>query len=445
MHFRDKNRMFVRFHRDYWQEDKNRSFGDDVNGIILNRINRGIALDDVHVFSSSFLLNFRYGLTAQEFPEHRVSQGIDLATLGFSPNFMRLINPELATIPNTQVGALTQLSQNESGDGTTASLTHSFTGNFTWINGNHNVRFGPELRVYREFRNRYPNDVSPQLVFSNLWTRGPLDNSPVQQVGPEIASLLLGIPGGSMTRSGSYAEQDKYLGLYIHDDWKVTRKLTLNVGMRVEHESPITERFDRSATQFLADAASPIEAQAQANYARNPIPQIPVSAFRVRGGLSFAGVGSNPREYWDGQFLTWMPRFGFAYQALPKTVIRGGYGIFYGSIGVNKSNSNLRRLQPNDPHPGLPGQWIDLYRFAPGSPAKWSASSRRSLRRIEHQPWTGSELLCQRPKAALCAALVIRFPAGDAAKFRSRSPVRWKPGNTTADIAAARTSHLEST
>ena len=47
----DKNRMFVRVHRDFWQEDKNRSFGNDVNGIILNRINRAIAFDDVHVFT----------------------------------------------------------------------------------------------------------------------------------------------------------------------------------------------------------------------------------------------------------------------------------------------------------------------------------------------------------------------------------------------------------
>ena len=82
--FSDKNRMFVRFHRDFWEEDKNRSFGNDVNGIILNRINRGIALDDVHMISPTLVLNFRYGITQQEFPERRVSQGFDLASLGFS-------------------------------------------------------------------------------------------------------------------------------------------------------------------------------------------------------------------------------------------------------------------------------------------------------------------------------------------------------------------------
>jgi hypothetical protein len=347
--FSESNRMFVRFHRDFWEEDKNRSFGNDVNGIILNRINRGIALDDVHMFSPTMIFNFRYGLTQQEFPERRVSQGFDLASLGFSPNLTNNVDSRLSAIPNIQVGSLTQLSTSESGDGVTSSLTHSFVGNFTWLKGDHNIRFGPEFRVYREFRNRYTHDNSPQLVFGNQWTRGPLDNSPAPQVGAEIASLLLGIPGGTMTRSGSYAEQDLYTGLYIQDDWKISRKLTVNLGIRVEHESPITERYDRSATQFAFDVANPIEAQARANYARNPIPGIPVDQLRVLGGLTFAGVGGNARGYWDGQFLTWMPRIGLAYQLRPTTVLRGGYGIFYGSIGVNKTNSNLAGFSQSTP------------------------------------------------------------------------------------------------
>jgi len=347
--FSNSHRLFVRFHRDFWEEDKNRSFGNNVNGIVLNRINRGVALDDVYVFTPGFLFNFRYGLTQQDFLERRVSRGFDLASLGFSRNLAGLVDPKLATIPNISVGSLTTLSGWEQGDGATTSLTHSFVGNFTWLRGNHNVRFGPEFRVYREFRNRFPTDVSPQFSFSSLWGRGPLDNSVAPPVGAELVSLLLGIPDGSMAVSGSYAEQDKYLALYIQDDWKLTRKLTINVGLRVENESPITERFDRSAIHFAYDQANPIEARAQANYARSPIPELPAGQFRAQGGLTFAGVGGNPRAYWDGQTLGWMPRLGFAYQLLPKTVLRGGYGIFYGSIGVNKTNSNLSGFSRTTP------------------------------------------------------------------------------------------------
>ncbi len=347
--FSDKNRMFVRFHRDFWQEDKNRSFGNDVNGIILNRVNRAIALDDVHVFTPSFLVNFRYGLTQQDFPEHRVSQGFDLGSLGFSKNLLNLIPAGQSVIPNVQIGSLTQLSQSESGDGVASSLVHTFVGNFTWVHGNHSVRFGPEFRLFRVFSDRHSTDDAPQLAFSNLWGKGPNNTSSAPPVGGELVSALLGIPGGSMSRSGSFAIQDKYFGLYVQDDWKVSRKLTVNVGLRIEKESPVTERFDRSVTGFLANQANPIAAAATANYAAGKqVPEVPLASFKVNGGLTFAG-GSNPRNLWNGMGITWLPRIGLAYQVTPQTVIRAGYGIFYGSIGSFRTGAILTGFSQSTP------------------------------------------------------------------------------------------------
>jgi hypothetical protein len=337
--FSEKNRMFVRWHRDFWEEDKNRSFGNDVNGIILNRINRGIAIDDVHMLTSTIVLNFRYGISAQEFPERRVSKGFDLASLGFSPNLVGLVDRSLATIPRTAVGSLTSLSNWESGDGVTASISHNGVATATWIKANHNLRFGLDFMAFREFRNRYPNQIAPDFSFSNAWARGPFDNSAAPPVGAEFVALLMGIPGGTMALNGSYAEQDVYYGLHFQDDWKVSRKLTLNLGMRAEIESPITERFNRSVTQFDGTSANPIEAAAIANYARNPIPELPVSAFKVKGGVTFAGVGGNSRFYWDRQGVQWNPRIGLAYQWTPKTVFRGGYGVFFSPNGILRTNS----------------------------------------------------------------------------------------------------------
>ena len=347
--FSEKDRLFVRVHRDFWQEDKNHDFGNDIQGLILNRINRGIALDEVHMFNANLVLNFRYGLAQQEFPEHRTSQGFDLGSLGFAPAFVSLFPKTTSAVPFIQAGSLTSLSRSESGDGVAASLSHTFTGNFTWMKGNHSVRFGPEFRLYRVFSDRHSNDTSPNLAFSSAWGLGPLDNSPAPPVGAELTSLLLGIPGGQATRSGSFAQQDKYYALYVQDDWKLTRKLTLNLGLRVEHESPVTERFDRSATWFLGDQVSPIAAQAIANYARNPLPELPAANFKVNGGLTFAGANSNPREFWSGQNLEWMPRIGIAYQVSEKTVVRAGYGIFYGSVGSFKTAANLSGFSQSTP------------------------------------------------------------------------------------------------
>lgn len=338
--FSENHRVFVRLHRDYWQEDKNRDFGDSTNGVILNRVNRGIAFDDVYVFNPSLVINVRYGLTQQDFPQRRVSRGFDLASLGFSPALVSLIPKEVATIPNTQVGSLTALSNWEAlGDGVTSSLTHHLSGTFTWLKGNHNLRFGPEFRVYREFANRYPLATSPQLQFLPTYASGPYDTSAPPPVGGELAALLLGIPEGSMIRSASYAEQDLYYGLYLHDDFRVTPKLTLNLGLRYELETPMTERYNRSVAHFAFNQPSPMEEQARANYAGSPMPELPASQFRVPGGDTFVGVGGNPRAYWKGQKLNFLPRFGIAYQLRPQTIIRGGYGIFFGTIGVNRTNS----------------------------------------------------------------------------------------------------------
>ncbi len=352
--FSEKDRMFIRFQRDYWQEDKNRTFGNvpalkDINGIFLNRINRGIALDEVHMISNSLVLQFRYGVTAQEFPERRVSQGFDLTTLGFSSSLAALFPKGKTAIPNISIGSLTALSASESGDGTATSLNHTAVANFTWMHGNHNVRFGPDFRIYRVFSDRHSADDAPSFSFNSLWGSGPLDNSPAPPVGGQLVALLLGIPNGSATRSGSFAQQDKYLGVYIQDDYKITRQLTLNLGLRAEHDSPLTERFNRSATTFAGTVANPLAAQAIANYAQSPIPEIAPAAFKVNGGLLFAGVNGTPRELWNAAAVEWMPRIGLAYQMNEKTVIRVGYGIFFGAIGAFNSTSNLAGFSQSTP------------------------------------------------------------------------------------------------
>ncbi|MEK7405432.1 MAG: carboxypeptidase-like regulatory domain-containing protein [Acidobacteriota bacterium] len=333
--FSEKNRAFVRIHYDHWVEDKNNYYGNRLTGIILMRINRGLALDNVHVLNPSLVLNVRYGITNQEFPERRISRGYDLSKLGFSQNLTSLVDGSLATIPRFSAGAFSTFSSWESGDGTNSGLTHSLAATLTRLYGAHNLKFGADARLYRAFGARFPYTVSPDFSFSNSYTRGPLDNSPAAPVGQELASMLLGIPAGSMAFTASSALQDTFLGLFLHDDFKVTRKLTVNAGIRYEIESPMTERYNRLVAGFAFDEPNPIEAQAKANYAARPIPEIAPSAFRVLGGQAFLnerGVGRSP---FRGEKNNLMPRIGFAYQLLPTTTVRGGYGLYFDSLGVN--------------------------------------------------------------------------------------------------------------
>ncbi len=347
--FSEKHRVFLRVDRDYWQEDKNRNFNNDVNGVILNRNNKGIAFDDVYVFNPSFLLNFRYGLTYQDFPERRTSQGYDLSKLGLSSTVINQSqNKSIAPIPQITLAPFSTISAWESQDGVTASTTNSFTANFTKLYGSHSFRFGPEFRVYRESRNRYGPALSPQYNFNANYTKAN-DTAANPTLGGELAAMLLGIPAGSMSLTDSYVEQDKYWALYFQDDWKVTKKLSVNVGLRYEYESPMTERFDRSAIHFAGTTPNPLNDAARANYAKNPIPELSIDQFRVMGGLTFAGVSPNGRDYWNAQKNNIQPRIGLAYQLRPKTILRAGYGIFTGSIGVNYTNTNQTGFSQSTP------------------------------------------------------------------------------------------------
>lgn len=346
--FSDSHRVFVRLHRDYWEEDKNRTFNNDINGVILNRTNKGIALDDVYVINPAFLLNVRYGLTYQDFPERRTTRGYDLASLGFSQQLTSSIPKELATLPRTAITPFQELSQWESGDGVTASMIHNAVATVTWMKANHNVRFGTDIRVYRENRNRFQSAVSPQFTSNSTYTRGPLDTAAAPQLGGDVASFLMGMPSGSMSITDSTAEQSNVYGFYIQDDWRLTKKLTVNLGLRYEYDSPVTERYNRAVTGFAFNETNPISAQATANYARNPIPELPVSAFQVKGGLMFAGVNGG-RNYWQGEKNNFMPRIGLAYQVDPKTVVRAGYGMFYNSIGVLMTNTIVTGFSQSTP------------------------------------------------------------------------------------------------
>jgi hypothetical protein len=327
--FSDRHRMFVRLHGDSFQEVKNNDFRNIANETYHERRNHGAALDDVFVISPTFLVNLRYGFTHFEFPERRASRGIDLTQFGIPSALTGLLDPSLAALPVISVDGYSGFGTGV--DRVTSDARHAVSGHVTRLVGSHSMRIGSELRVDRSFSNDIMAGVSPSFSFGTNWTRGPLDNATAGPFGQGLASYLLGLPtGGSLGRlSGGEAMQSKFWAIYWQDDWKLSSKLTLNLGLRYEYESPLTERFNRSVTQFDFDTPSPIEAQARAAYAANPQAGVPVSDFRVRGGVLFAGANGLPRTFWNADTNNFMPRVGLAYNVNPSTVIRAGYGMFY--------------------------------------------------------------------------------------------------------------------
>jgi hypothetical protein len=218
-------------------------------------------------------------------------------------------------------------------------LYHTWAVDFTKIRGSHSIRFGGEYRCYRESSYNFTN-TTPSFSFGNTWTLGPLDTSASSPKGQGMAAYLLDRPtGGTMQVNASWAQQSTYSALFVQDDYKLGPRLTLNFGLRYEYESAITERFNRSVRGFDFTTASPIEAAVKKAYAAAPIPQVSADQFRVLGGLRFAGTGGQPRSLWDPAKTNFAPRIGFAYHAIRTVVVRGGYGVFYSPMGVDRQDA----------------------------------------------------------------------------------------------------------
>jgi TonB dependent receptor len=118
-----------------------------------------------------------------------------------------------------------------------------------------------------------------------------------------------------VTPSPAVANQTKYYGVFLQDAYRVNSKLTLNLGLRWEMETPRTDRFNQ-LTNFDYSAKPPLTA----------------AGLDMHGVLTFTGVNGVPRTNSKFDANNFAPRFGFAYRLTPKTVVRGGGGLFYSGI-----------------------------------------------------------------------------------------------------------------
>jgi carboxypeptidase family protein/TonB-dependent receptor-like protein len=175
------------------------------------------------------------------------------------------------------------------------------------------------------------------------------------QTGDGAATFLLGMPGSrtQLSTSNIISSQRETYSVYFQDDWKVSPKLTINLGVRYDVFSPTSERFGRQSN-FAYWRESPTlvipegpnqEAPLPPNFA-GTYPQVAVER----------GVASKYLIPWDRD--NFAPRIGFAYQFTPETVIRAGYGIFYGGE-ENEGGAPNRGLSVPFNH--------DVYFFAPNN------------------------------------------------------------------------------
>jgi len=187
---------------------------------------------------------------------------------------------------------------------------HQYTGSVTKILGGHNIKAGTEFR-HNFLDYTQPGYPSGHFNFGAQTTSQDLNTGNSLQ-GNGFASMLIGWGNGSNFHVDPKAfSRAGYWGFFVQDDWKVSRKLTLNFGLRYEFENPRTEVFDRYSYWDL-NAPSPIK----------------VPGYNLTGAMKFVG-GNNPRSPFDRDMNNFAPRLGFAYALNNKTSIRAGAGMYY--------------------------------------------------------------------------------------------------------------------
>ena len=332
----DKHHLFVSFTRARedtpWQSFS--GFQSDILAGHYDEKDTFYTLSNVLTPRPDVVIDIRYGYMRNNIKDIRASNGFDIAPLGFPSSLTSKLDRSITALPQLSI----------TGYDTIGSSTGSWNRtNFHYLNGavahnrgNHSLRSGIEYRVNQRNNANYGN-VTPSFTFGTSWTVGPLDNSSAAPIGQGFAAYLYGLPtGGAIDRNAAPATQDRFTALYLQDDWKLSRKVTLGLGLRYELEMPTTERYNRFNRGFDFSTANPIQAAARAAYAQSPIPQVPVASFQTIGGLLFAGLNGAPRTYWNANTRNFLPRIGLTYQFSPKMVVRAGYGIFFETMGPDR-------------------------------------------------------------------------------------------------------------
>ncbi|MBL8175233.1 MAG: TonB-dependent receptor [Bryobacterales bacterium] len=269
------------------------------------------AFDYSNTLSPTSLLNLRWGFARSILNRGSWHQGFRPSSLGMSANVEQ--GADLLVFPQYGIEDVTPPGLQHHWNFRSANMSHTFVGTYSKVLSSHNLKTGTE------FRSNLINHMQApwQLIFNfnRGMTAGPDPRVVNTVAGVGYASFLLGTgAGGNVVNGIRPALESKSFGVYLQDDWRVSRKLTVNLGVRWDFETGVTERFNRFGV-FDPFVSSPLNEK--------------VRGYDLRGGWTFPDAGLGRRGLKTPEWNKIAPRIGLAYQMRQKTVIRTGYGVFY--------------------------------------------------------------------------------------------------------------------
>jgi hypothetical protein len=283
-----------------------------------------------YTISPTMLWHVGVGSLQYLLDDHSPTTNFDQSSIGLlgAPNPGKRF-PSLTALLNSSTGGMVPMGP---GVGAAQSLTKQFTPtygtNLTWVKGNHTYKFGGELRTFGyplhsltatnglyNFSANQTSQLSNCTSATNAATCAAVQSSTlgVGTMGFPYASFLLGLVNtGTVNPPVDLKTGKHFLGFYAQDSWKITRKLSLDYGLRYDYQTYPREQYGRMPTASLAVA--------------NP------TAGGHPGGILYESTCScNFAKNYPWAFG---PRLGVAYQITPKTVFRAGLGVTYGETAT---------------------------------------------------------------------------------------------------------------
>jgi hypothetical protein len=302
--FSDRNTLFGRF--SYFRHDTdNGASGATVypNDVVAKRddtlANKNLILNDTHTFTPTLINEFRVGFARQLFP---------FVVRSFGGGWPQKLGLPASLPPDTFPGISNGTPGFNTGTaGVRGSVYWQFFDMLTRIRGAHTWKVGVDHRILRG-NNFQRSSPSGSFNFPALLTTNP--QSPAG-TGSSYATFLVGAVGSATVTTHLGESQHGYsTSLFFQDDWKVSRRLTLNFGLRWDFQQQPVERWN-GATNFDLEGAIP--------------------GAGLAGRTIYAGRDGQPRAFRANDYTDFGPRFGFAWDVTgnARTVIRGGYALYY--------------------------------------------------------------------------------------------------------------------
>ncbi len=317
----------------YWEPGLNgpTRYADPGDYILERRVNV-LALNNTWLPSNNTVLTLRYGMT-KFIDDDTLSIDFNPATLGFSQTFL-----DQTQVDKYPIVDATEYDSQGAIDPTPRNwYSWSANGTYTRLAGKHTLKAGGDYRLIGIETQSFSGSAGV-FNFDRFFTSSnPLANGTggTAPSGNAVASMLLGYPSGdpgNQSRMGVSQAADyfvHYFGGYAQDDWRLSPKTTVNLGLRFEHETGLNEKNDAFTVAFDRE----LNPGGALGNVVNPVTGQP-----IRGGLVYAGVNGANSYQGDPPGMKFSPRIGFVHSFNPKTVVRAGYGIYwapwnYQSIG----------------------------------------------------------------------------------------------------------------